>query len=137
MNTEIKSEEKIINKTMNTMNTSVVKIEDNIKNIINDNSHMEDLCEKDIKNLINSTDKKTIPFLSKFEKTKALGLRIQQLCTGSKTTLSIKEQKYLKSNIEIAEKELKLKKMPFIIKRRLPNNKSEYWHIRDLTDLNE
>ena len=115
---------------------NIVKVENNVNNIINDNLNIEDLSEKNIKNLINSIDKKTMPFLSKFEKTKILGLRIQQLSSGAKTTLSVKEQKYLKSNIDIAEKELKLK-TPFIIKIRLPNNKFEYWHIKDLTDLNE
>ena len=87
--------------------------------------------------MVNSTEKKTLPFLSKFEKTKILGLRIQQLCTGAPTTLSTKEQKYLKSNIEVAEKELKLKKIPFIIRRRLPNNKFELWNVKELTDLND
>lgn len=131
MSKETKSEEK------DKMSNNIVKVENDIKNVINDNSNIEDLSEKNIKNLINSIDKKTIPFLSKFEKTRAIGLRIQQLSSGAKTTLSIKEQKYLKSNIDIAEKELKLKKMPFIIRRRLPNNKFEYWHIKDLTDMNE
>ena len=70
---------------------------------------MDQLCEKNIKQSLNN-QKRTLPFLSKYEKTKILGLRIQQLTTGANTNLTIEEQEGLKSNIEIAEKELKLKK---------------------------
>ena len=96
---------------------------------------MDQLCEKNIKQSLNKK-KKTLPFLSKYEKTKILGLRIQQLTTGANTILTEEEQEGLKSNIEIAEKELKLKKIPLLISRRLPNNKRELWHIKDLIDLN-
>ena len=101
----------------------------------NDNANVEELCEDNIDKLIHSTDKITTPFLSKFEKTKILGLRIQQLSAGAPSVLSKNQLKNLKSNIEIAEKELELKKTPFIIRRRLPNNKFEYWHIKDLIDI--
>jgi len=99
------------------------------------NSTMEDLCEKNVKVLLNNNKKITLPFLSKYEKAKILGLRIQQLSTGANTTLLKEEYIDLKSNIEIAEKELKLKKIPLIISRRLPNNKRELWHVKDLLDL--
>jgi len=99
------------------------------------NSTMEDLCEKNVKVLLNNNNKITLPFLSKYEKAKILGLRIQQLSTGANTTLLKEEYIDLKSNIEIAEKELKLKKIPLIISRRLPNNKRELWHVKDLLDL--
>mgnify|MGYP003923425557 FL=1 len=99
------------------------------------NSTMEDLCEKNVKVLLNNNNKITLPFLSKYEKAKILGLRIQQLSTGANTTLLKEEYIDLKSNIEIAEKELKLKKIPPIISRRLPNNKRELWHVKDLLDL--
>ena len=32
----------------------------------------------------------------------------------------------------IAEQELKEKRIPFIIKRPLPNGKYEYWNVKDL-----
>ena len=96
---------------------------------------MDQLCEKNIKQSLNN-QKRTLPFLSKYEKTKILGLRIQQLTTGANTNLTIEEQEGLKSNIEIAEKELKLKKIPLLISRRLPNNKRELWHVKELIDLN-
>jgi len=32
----------------------------------------------------------------------------------------------------IAEEELKQKKIPFILKRPIPNGSFEYWHVKDL-----
>jgi len=36
--------------------------------------------------------------------------------------------------LEIAEKELRAKKIPFIIRRKLPNGESEDWRVGDLID---
>jgi DNA-directed RNA polymerase subunit K/omega len=36
----------------------------------------------------------------------------------------------------IALKELEEKKIPFIIRRPLPNRGSEYWHLEDLQIIN-
>ena len=35
----------------------------------------------------------------------------------------------------IAEEELKQKRIPFIIRRPLPNGGSEYWKLQDLEDI--
>ena len=37
--------------------------------------------------------------------------------------------------LTIAEKELEDKKVPFIIRRPLPNGSSEYWKVKDLEML--
>ena len=76
--------------------------------------------DKEMEKVIIEEDKKTLPFLTKYEKARIIGLRTQQLASGSKPVIDTSN---LNSNLEIAEKELKLKKIPFIIKRRLPNNK--------------
>ena len=39
------------------------------------------------------------------------------------------------NGIRIAEKELEEKKIPFIIRRPLPNGGSEYWKVEDLENL--
>ena len=36
--------------------------------------------------------------------------------------------------LEIAEKELRARKIPFIIRRRLPNGTNEDWKVSDLID---
>ncbi len=86
-------------------------------------------CE-DIYNEINKKNKISQPFLSKYERTKIIGLAAQQIESGREPNLII--PKSLVEPIEIAEYELKNKKTPFIIKRKLPNNKFEYWTLDQL-----
>lgn len=77
---------------------------------------------------------KTSPFLNKYEKTKVLYERTQQLANNSKPLIS-NPQNY--NNIyEIAIEELKQKKIPFIIKRPINNKIFEYWKLEDLKILN-
>ena len=73
---------------------------------------------------------KTIPRLTKYEKTRIIGTRIKQLNSGSAPYI-VTDGKVIDKSI-IAEKELKEKKIPFIIKRPLPNGGSEYWKLDDL-----
>ena len=79
-----------------------------------------------------NTDKKrkTTPQLTKYEKTKILGIRAQQLLSGMPAL--IKVPKNVNNVRKIAELELKERKIPFIIKRPLPNKGCEYIKIEDL-----
>lgn len=73
---------------------------------------------------------KTIPFLTKYEKTKILGQRAKQIESGSKPFVKITNN--IIDSYVIAQMELKEKKIPFIIRRPLPNGSSEYWKLSDL-----
>ena len=73
---------------------------------------------------------RTIPFLTKYEKARVLGQRAKQIETGAKPLVKVPEN--IIDGYIIAELELKEKKLPFIIKRPLPNGSCEYWNIRDL-----
>ena len=77
---------------------------------------------------------KTIPFMTKYERTRILGLRTTQINNGSE--IFIKVDKDIIDGYTIALKELKAKKMPFIIRRPLPNGASEYWRVEDLEIIN-
>ena len=68
------------------------------------------------------------PFLTKFEKTKIISERSQQLSNGAESFL--KNSSSYSSVYEIAIEELKQKKLPFIIKRPVANN-FEYWKLDD------
>ena len=76
---------------------------------------------------VNSKNKISEPVLTKYEKAKIIGISAQQIQTGRKPALELPS--YLTSPLEIAEYELQKKKTPFIIKRKLPNNKFEYFTI--------
>ena len=76
---------------------------------------------------------KTIPLLTKYEKTKVLGMRLKQLNNGCKPYISVNE-KIIDNNI-IVLMELEQKVLPFIIQRPLPNNTFEYWKLQDLDIL--
>lgn len=72
---------------------------------------------------------KTRPFLTKYEKTKVLSERAQQLSNGA--TSFLKNASDYSTVTEIAMEELKQKKIPFIIRRPFAN-KYEYWKLEDL-----
>lgn len=77
---------------------------------------------------------KTLPILTKYERTRVLGQRAKQINDGAMPFIKVPEgviDGYL-----IALKELEEKKIPFIIRRPLPNRGSEYWHLEDLQIIN-
>lgn len=76
---------------------------------------------------------KTIPILTKYEKTRIIGQRAKQINAGAKPF--IQPTKDMMTGYLIAKKEVEEKKTPFIIRRPLPNGGSEYWHLRDLEIL--
>ena len=70
----------------------------------------------------------TNPKLNKYEKTNIISERAQQLANGGISFLKNPESY---NNVhEIAIEELKQKKIPFIIKRPVPNG-FEYWKLED------
>ncbi len=85
---------------------------------------------KNERNVITDSRHQTIPILTKYEKAKIIGLRVTQLNNGAKPFISLKTP--IIDNSLIAEKELKEKKIPFIIMRPIPNAEPEYWKLEDL-----
>jgi|TARA_B110000967_G_C18896433_1_gene570997 DNA-directed RNA polymerase I, II, and III subunit RPABC2 len=95
-----------------------------------DEIHQYSLVERNEKNQIIDPHHKSYPLLSKYEKTKIIGMRVTQLNHGAKPFIDIKDI-YLDKSL-IAERELKEKKIPYIIKRPIPDGTFEYWNIKDL-----
>jgi DNA-directed RNA polymerase subunit K/omega len=75
----------------------------------------------------------TYPFITLYEKTKIIGLRANQLSQGARPFISVPE--HTTDVRDIARLELEQKRLPFIVKRPLPNGKFEYWRLYDLLIL--
>lgn len=73
---------------------------------------------------------RTIPILTKYEKARILGERAKQLNSGA--TPFVEVEPSIIDGYLIALKEFDEKKIPFIIKRPLPNGGCEYWKLKDL-----
>lgn len=73
---------------------------------------------------------KTMPFLTKYEKTRILGQRAKQLNQGAQPVVPV--DKKIIDGYLIAQLEMQQKALPFIIRRPLPGGKSEYWRLADL-----
>jgi len=76
---------------------------------------------------------RTVPIMTKYEKTRILGLRAKQINEGAPAFIKIDST--VIDGYLIAVKELEQKKTPFIIRRPLPNGGSEYWRVQDLEIL--
>jgi DNA-directed RNA polymerase I, II, and III subunit RPABC2 len=76
---------------------------------------------------------KTLPILTKYERARIIGERAKQLDCGAKPLIPIEPNEI--DSYMIALKEFGEKKIPFIIKRPLPNGSCEYWKLADLEVL--
>ena len=75
----------------------------------------------------------TLPFLTKYEKTRIIGERARQINLGATPFVDVKPE--IIDGYLIALDEFYAKKIPFLIKRPLPNGLCEYWKITDLEIL--
>ena len=73
---------------------------------------------------------KTLPFLTKYERARILGERAKQLNMGAKPLVELGPD--VIDGYLIALREFDEKKIPFIIKRPMPNGGCEYWKCKDL-----
>lgn len=73
---------------------------------------------------------KTYPFLTQYEKTKILSFRASQICNGAKPYIVVPDG--VTDSYEIAKMELSSKRLPFIVKRPLPDGDYEVWRLADL-----
>ena len=76
---------------------------------------------------------KSVPFITRYEKAKLIGERATQLGAGAKPLVEVDDN--IIDDYVIALKEFNEKKIPFIIKRPMPNGGCEYWRMEDLEIL--
>ena len=91
---------------------------------------------EDYNKITASLDKNKIskPIMSKYEFNQVISLRTNQLALGGKPFVNL-EDFDIKTNMDfrkLALEEMKQGKLPYILKRQLPNGKNEYFKIKDL-----
>jgi DNA-directed RNA polymerase subunit K/omega len=72
---------------------------------------------------------KSRPFMTQYEKTKMIGFRANQLSQGAQPY--IKVPPHVNDVITIARMEMEERKLPFIVKRTMPDGTFEYWRLQD------
>jgi DNA-directed RNA polymerase I, II, and III subunit RPABC2 len=108
-------------------------VEDEDENIYQEQENIEEqqfniISYNDIVKNINTKEKKTIPYLSKFEKARIIGARLQQLAYGAEPKINTEN---LQDINDIVLEELKQRKIPFIIRRTMPNGTYEDWKMEE------
>ena len=73
------------------------------------------------------------PFLTVYERTKILGTRTNQLAEGARPFVTVPE--YVTQPLDIAKLELEQRRLPYIVKRPMPDGTFEYWRLSDLMIL--
>jgi DNA-directed RNA polymerase I, II, and III subunit RPABC2 len=75
-------------------------------------------------------DRVTTRFLTKYEKARIIGARALQISKNAPIMVDIEQGEW--DPLKIAEKELVERKIPFIIRRYLPDNTFEDWKVEEL-----
>lgn len=94
--------------------------------IIEDEPHESDY--RQIMLDYNVSKNKSPPILTDYEIPLMIGKRATQIAYGARPLITVKPGM---NHIDIAEEELRQKKIPFMVKRYVGNN-PEYWRIEDL-----
>jgi DNA-directed RNA polymerase subunit K/omega len=80
----------------------------------------------------NGGDKRhrSVPYLTLYEKTKIIGFRANQLAQGARPFVPVPD--HVTDVLDIARLELDAKRLPFLLKRPMPDGTFEYWRLSDL-----
>merc|ERR1712156_1089086 len=76
-----------------------------------------------------SSERVTTPYMTKYERARVLGTRALQIAMCAPVMVELEGET---DPLQIAQKELKQRKIPIIIRRYLPDQSFEDWSIQDL-----
>ncbi|CAM0140220.1 subunit common to RNA polymerases I, II, and III [Umbelopsis sp. WA50703] len=76
-----------------------------------------------------SRERVTTPYMTKYERARVLGTRALQISLNAPVMIELNGES---DPLVIAMKELREKKIPLIVRRFLPDNSYEDWHVKDL-----
>ncbi len=79
----------------------------------------------------------TREFYTKYEYTALLATRAQQLAEGAKPLVSLDGLKPSDPMFiwSVAKREIEQRKLPFLIRRQMPDGSSEYWSTQELESI--
>lgn len=98
--------------------------------MLEDKRILEKLKEEDQLVPVPKDQRSTLDCISKYEYASVIGKRARQIASNAPLYINVPlEQLKGLSAIEIAEMEYKQKKIPFIIRRVLPNRQYEDWAL--------
>ncbi len=81
---------------------------------------------------IGKKQKRSIPYLTKFERARIIGTRLQQIAYGAKPRV---DTTGLSTIQEIVEKELEERKILFIVRRPMPDGTFEDWKLEEFISV--
>ncbi len=85
--------------------------------------------------IVDASERVTFNVLTLYEKILLLGIRALQIANGSQALVDTTQLQEVNEHT-IAALELEQHKIPFLLKRVLPNGKIELWHTHELVDVN-
>lgn len=89
------------------------------------------------RNEVKTEDRKTLPYYNKYEYTALLATRAQQLADGARPLVGL--EGILPSDPmfvwKVAEREILEQRLPFLVHRRMPDGKSEFWSTAELETI--
>lgn len=85
---------------------------------------------KEVQPVVEKKEKITTRFLTKYEKARIIGSRALQISKNAPIMVEPEPGEW--DPLKIAEKELVERKIPFIIRRYLPDNSYEDWRVDEL-----
>lgn len=95
---------------------------------------MAQIIGTDYNDLVMSYDpnkNKTLNILSKYERAKIIGMRMEQLARSAPPYVDVDATKVF-NPYDVAMDELRARRIPFMICRTLPTGEKEYWKLEDM-----
>lgn len=99
----------------------------------NDHPEVKPVFRKEVAEAI-KLPRVTREYYTKYEFTTLLATRAQQLAEGAKPLVSLEGLKTSDPMFiwTVARREIEQRKLPFVIRRQLPNGQSEFWSTQEL-----
>ncbi len=83
-----------------------------------------------------ASERRSRPFLTKYELNQIIGLRTTHLSKGAPPLVELEPEFRIKTNMAlraIALQEILQGRLPYIVERRMPDGKHEYWKLNELS----